>query len=323
MARVTFSELRDRIHLLVGNHSKISSDEIESIMEAEDEAICEGWQWQRRIYEATVPLTGVDSDTSTASVTVNSATVTFDSDIASSSVLLIMLGLAGTYIKFTGADEAFRIVSAYDSSAKTASLEVAWGKASLSSVAIELFKFEYPIVDFTEVIACRGKDGPLDKITMSEMLAKDPNFTTRGDPKFYAISHRPTVNSGDTFIQDRPIANIAFWPIPSSTTDRYPVFVKGLLAYYQESTANRIDTYPTELLRYKSVSSCAFILFSRTKDKHFRDLGDRYSALYMAAKKEAENNDVGRHDVPKRTKVSGGVYYDDDFSVDHDVSWRY
>lgn len=291
-----FSTIRTRVQYLLGTNVAISTAELNALINAEHEGILGDNPWAEKKAESTITTiapysTGTVSTTSTA---VTGSGTTFTS------------AMVGRYIRF-GTDQTYYKITAFGSvTGLTIETAVASGDVSAGST-YSIFKNVYALPSDLDRILSMAYRDPLTEITRQDLDRLDPDRTvTATDPRYWCMRELDSSN----------VRQVELWPVPTG----------AVLVRFQYTKTNTLSSdsdvplYRSDVLVWKSAASGAYLLYAKTGDEAWINLGDRFLQNFERQLSSALLDDVGRNSPNHRVRdvlydpVRGGPYYDRDNS---------
>lgn len=269
----TRSDVRSSIDSLLASDANLSDAEINSIIDLRYGHLYEKRGWSKRRRHFTITLAAQEESTTSTEVTVTLGSSTVTS--------------AGT--PWVAADDAKQIVIAgdvtpfyidYDSTSQITLVDgdgdtASWAAATDTSASWRMFQTVYALPSTIDTVLTLSGDYDVEELDggIEELTATDPDRSATGDhPRFWVYAG--VDSSGNRQIE--------VWPVPSENRVLRGV---GLRTSPTLADGTTIDV-SVPMLVYGSAADCCNLLYAKTGDKAWQELG----LFYERKHKEVEDD---------------------------------
>jgi hypothetical protein len=268
-------QMRTTVKANVGNHTQLGDTDANEILQAVAREITEEYGWSLRRREAIVSLVA-PYVTGTVAVTNGSATITGTGTTWTAAMVGRAISIDGlkTYLRVATVPGATTLTLG---DAQLAA--VGWPLASGASKTYSIFVAEYELPADLAVVLGGTEQFPLEEVSREALDRLDPQRTSRGQPRQYALSRTRIDGSPQAFKKF-----IEFWPAPSvASVIRVPYLVEAPAL----SADTDLPACPSQLIELLGTSRAADFIYSKTGDARWANLSDRFYRRYAGSGTDA------------------------------------
>ena len=289
------STIRTQVLKNVSDHSMIVAADVNTLIDLCHEEILNSYSWSRRKADTIVDTV---ASYSVGTVTTSGTTVTGSGTTFTSAMADRYIRISRTY---------FHRITAFTSTTSL-TIEQALPADVTTATSYSIFRHVYDLPSTFGRVLNATSDDRLTEWSRSEIDRVDPYRSSTADrPTVYSIYGLDSIPSG--------VFQIEFWPVPSSAT---AVRIEFLRTNTLSADTDR-PLYRGDVLSWRASESAAFFLHSRTGDRSWLDLADRYHARYLEALQGAKEEDLARMSPVTHIRFGGGGTVGDDYFLDRDV----